>query len=231
MRELRAELNFYYKRFDNSSAAEAEKFKTDINRIETKLANTTRQINSLRLAKSNGQRNQIESFSLRKLQTQLSGSTTLIEFVEFNGAISAFVISGTKIRYVGGLTTSDEMGRLLDELHFQFGALRYGSVQLGRFLDDLKGRADKCLKKLYDRLLRPLEPYLSGRQLIIIPVGTLNYVPFHALHDGREYAVQHFEISRAQAPPSGIICRTRGEGNKKLAAYRPCGRADTSCRE
>ena len=42
LNELRAELNFYYKRFDNTAGPEAENHKTDIRRIEAKLADTTR---------------------------------------------------------------------------------------------------------------------------------------------------------------------------------------------
>ncbi len=222
LKELRAELNFSYKRYDSSMGPETDKHRADINRIESKLADTTRQINSLGLP--NSHRKQVGFLSLRSLQKKLGESQALVEFVEFEGEISAFVITGTKIRYLRDLTTSDEIGRLLDELHFQFGALRYGSVLLGRFLDDLKSRADECLKKLYDRLLRPLELYLSGRRMVIVPVGILNYVPFHALHDGREYAIQRFEISHA--PSAAVWNSLQARSVKKIKNSLLVGHAD-----
>ena len=202
LKELRAELNFSYKRFDSSAGSETHRLNADIERIEAKLADTIRQINNLGFAKSNSGRNQTGEFSLQSLQKQLDGSTTLIEFVEFNGKISAFVITRTKIKYIRDLTTSIEVSRSLEDLHFQFGALRYGNIQLGKFLNELKVRANGCLERLYDQLLRPIEACISGSRLVIVPVGILNYVPFHALYDGREYKIQRFETSYA---PSAAV--------------------------
>jgi CHAT domain-containing protein len=43
---------------------------------------------------------------------------------------------------------------------------------------------------LYDILLRPLEKDIGDRDLLIIPHGMLHYLPFVALHDGKDYLVQ-----------------------------------------
>ena len=45
-------------------------------------------------------------------------------------------------------------------------------------------------RSLYDGLIRPVEPYIAGRRLVIVPYGILHYVPFAALHDGRAFLVE-----------------------------------------
>ena len=202
LNELRAELNFLYKRFDNAVEQAADRQKGDISRIEKKLAETVRQASSIGITRSNLRRSKVNSFDFRKLQKQLGAATTLIEFVEFNGSISAFVITKTKIEYIRDLTTSVEVSRSLEELHFQFGALRYGNILRRRFLDGLKARADGYLKQLYAQLLRPLESDISGSRLVIVPAGILNYVPFYALYDGDGYVIERFDTS--YAPSAGV---------------------------
>jgi tetratricopeptide (TPR) repeat protein len=202
MRELRSELNSSYKRLDRSAASETARLSTDIDRIEAKLTKTLRQIGNLAAARPGQHPRPNGAFSVRRLQQQLSGSTTIIEYVEFDGEISAFVVAHTKVKYVRHLTSSAEVGRTLEDLHFQFGSLRYGNLQVGRFIDALKARADDCLQRLYDQLLRPIEKEITGSRLIIVPVGVLNYVPFHALHNGREYALERFETS--YSPSAGV---------------------------
>ncbi|MFN0277015.1 MAG: CHAT domain-containing protein [Pyrinomonadaceae bacterium] len=213
LKELRAELNFYYKRLDNASDEDAEKLRTDIIRIENNLADTNRRINSVTDSKSNSPRKSA-SFRLRDLQRQLGEFRTLIEFVEFGGNISAFLITKTKIKYFRDLTTTAEIMRLLEDLHFQFGALRYGSIQLEKFLDSLKVRANEFLKQLYDQLLKSIEKNILGDQLIIIPAGVLNYVPFHALFDGSKYVVESFETS--YAPSAGVWSVVQQRPKRKI---------------
>lgn len=43
---------------------------------------------------------------------------------------------------------------------------------------------------LYKRLLRPMQASIAGRDLLVVPHGSLHYVPFAALHDGERYLVQ-----------------------------------------
>ncbi len=61
------------------------------------------------------------------------------------------------------------------------------------FRHELQERGQDVVKSaqaLYDKLLRPLEAYLGNRDLLIVPHGFLHYVPFVALHDGKDYLVQ-----------------------------------------
>lgn len=222
--ELRSELNFYYKKFDSADVVETQRLTIDINRLEVKLSDTLRQMTSLGLpgTRSNDVRSDV--FSLKTLQKQLDGSTTLIEFVEFRGNISAFIITRNKIRFIRDMSRLAEVDQTLEELHFQFGALRYGNIQLRRFLDYLKTRADKSLEKLYDQLVRPIADHLSGSRLVFVPVGSLNYVPFHALRDGNKYLLETFETS--YAPSSRFWTTLQKRRAKKIQNSLLIGFAD-----
>jgi CHAT domain-containing protein len=43
---------------------------------------------------------------------------------------------------------------------------------------------------MYKRLLRPMQSAIAGRDLLIVPHGSLHYVPFAALHDGDKFLTQ-----------------------------------------
>ncbi|MBK8465907.1 MAG: CHAT domain-containing protein [Chloracidobacterium sp.] len=224
LKELRAELNFYYKKFDSADASETQRLTSDINRLETKLTDTMRQITSLELSGSRGNGNRSEAFNVKTVQNQLDDATTLIEFVEFKDSISAFIITRNKIRFVRDLTTTSDVSETLEELHFQFGALRYGNVELAKFLDGLKSRADKCLERLYEQLVRPIGDHLSGSRLIIVPVGGLNYVPFQALSDGNKYLIEVFEVN--YAPSARVWTTLQKRRTKKIENGLLIGFAD-----
>ncbi|MFT3743499.1 MAG: CHAT domain-containing protein [Pyrinomonadaceae bacterium] len=199
-RESRAELDFYYKKLATSAEDDLAKVRIDIQRTETELANISRQIDSLSVV--DAKRENSGLFELKDLQDTLGDGRSLVEFIETNGTLGAFVISKHKVEFVDGLGTNAEIEKKLDDLHFQFGSLRYGGAAAARFAGQFKMRTDKVLRELYDQLLRPLETHITGRELIIIPVGPLNYVPFHALHDSERYVLESYEVGYA---PSAAI--------------------------
>jgi CHAT domain-containing protein len=111
---------------------------------------------------------------------------------------------------------------VLEGLHFQFGSLRFGGDQLAAFADQLKSRADSYLKLLYDKLIAPIEQSLGDRDLIVIPSGVLNYVPFHALHDGAKYVVESRNVNIAPSASVWLSLnsrRTAAPRNAFLMAY------------
>jgi len=224
LNELRAELNFYYKKFESADASETQRLKSDIDRIEAKLSDTMRQLTSLGMSGTRSKSFPREAFSLKTVQDQIDRSTALVEFVEFGGMISAFVVTKEKVQFISDTTATSDVEQTLEELHFQFGALRYGSAQLGRFVDDLKTRANKCLENLYDQLIRPLADHISKDRLVIVPVGSLNYVPFQALHDNGKYLVETFEIS--YAPSARVWTTLQKRRNKKIKNSLLIGLAD-----
>ena len=199
--EIRSELNFYYKKLESVAADEIDRLRETVASAESGLTEITRQINSLSGKKSAGEKKDAD-FSLKNLHEKLGTSTVLIEFIEYEGKISAFALGGGKIRFIPEIATSHEITKLLQDLHFQFGSLRYGSVKVTKFADKLRARTDRCLSKLYELLIMPLQKHLTGGRLVIVPSGPLNHVPFPALFDGKNYLVERYEITLA---PSAAV--------------------------
>jgi CHAT domain-containing protein len=189
---MREGLNWYYSRLGRAGEAEIGKLQDQIKRREKEIAALMRRIESTLGARGKTSKTGID---LKGLQNRLGNKQLLVEFVEFEGVFSAFVIDGKAVRFAGGLASSEEIMKLLEGLHFQFGAMRYGASVPKKFIADLRNRADLYLQKLYDLLIRPLESYTGGgRGMVIVPAGALYYVPFHALHDGSAYMVESREV-------------------------------------
>jgi len=199
---LREELNWYYSRLSRAGEEEIDTFQREAKRREKQIAVLMRQIESTgeRSASKKG-----KSIDIALLQKQLGKEKCLVEFVNFDGVFSAFIVNEKKINYVKGLATNEEVFALLEGLQFQFGALRYGAKIPQRFMTELKRRTDLYLQKLYEKLLKPLENYFDERDLVIVPAGALYYVPFHALHDGEKYVIESREIVYS---PSAAVWQT-----------------------
>jgi CHAT domain-containing protein len=68
-------------------------------------------------------------------------------------------------------------------------------------------------ERLYDWLLRPVQPLLDSqgvRTLVVVPDGVLRLLPLGALHDGQDFAIQHWAVATApgltmtlSGPPDG----------------------------
>ena len=201
---LREELNWFYSRLSRAGEAEIETLQREAQRREAQrrekqIADVMRQIESTRSSASDAQtkvnsRDANAQF-VNQLQNQLGDRKALIEFVNFDGELSAFVITGKKIQYAASLAKESEILALLEGLQFQFDAMRYGATSLGNFVGELKKRADFYLRKLNEKLFDPLEKFVESRNLVVVPVGALHYVPFHALFDGENYLIEKHEVA------------------------------------
>ncbi len=220
--QVREELNSYYKRLDRADADEIAELNDAVREREARVAKLTREIDSV-ATRSIGFRRSAK-FSVKALQKSLGDGRTLVEFVEIDGLFSAFVLTTSKIKFVRDLASVDEIAMALEDLHFQFGALRYGTAGMERFLGQMKSRADVCLATLYQKLLGSLEKLLNGESLVVVPCGLLHYVPFHALHDGGGYVAERFEVS--YAPSSGVWGKLQERSARKIENSLLMGFAD-----
>ena len=136
------------------------------------------------------------------LQEQLGSDTALIEYFGLDGDLLAFVVTDQHISVIEQLGTEVDLEQTVGRLRSQMDTLRHG----GRFVEQhraqLVERTRHHLHDLYRKLLAPVERYVRGRRLIIVPHRFLHYVPFHALYDGKQYIVQSRSISYA---PSATV--------------------------
>jgi CHAT domain-containing protein len=69
--------------------------------------------------------------------------------------------------------------------------------------------------------------HLSTPRLVVVPYQMLHYVPFHALYDGRSYALEHYEVSYAPSAGTLLHCLSAPRGPLKRAVL--VGVTETSC--
>jgi CHAT domain-containing protein len=214
---LREELNWFYSRLNRADESETANLQREAQKREKQIADVMRQIESTKTAKTKTQTSAVSpqnGANLKHLQNLLGAEKALVEFVKFDDNISAFVITGKKIHFVADLVKESEVISLLEGLQFQFGALRYGAKNLGKFIVELKTRADSYLQKLYGKLLKPLEALIEKRDLVIAPVGAVYYVPFHALHTGESYVIESREVVYT---PSATVWQVLSEKPLKIS--------------
>lgn len=203
---LREELNWFYNLNHRRDAKEAglpreiEKWRGEIRRREREMNNLILQ------AEAESEKKLITSaeFNLPDLQKTLGAENRiLIEFAEFEGEMAAFIVGENKLSLVEHLGKTEDVQKILEQLHFQFGTMRYGAKAIEKHLPELKRRARRHLNDLYEMLLRPLENSFGCNSLVVVPTGNLHYVPFHALDDGKQYVVEKRAVS--YAPSASVL--------------------------
>lgn len=233
LESLREELNWFYSRLGRADEAAIENLQLEAKKREKQIADVMRQIESTRTedagvsagrADSGEQNSASDAAKFEQLQNRLGGRQALIEFVNFDGVLSAFVITDKKIHFVADLAKETEIIALLESLQFQFDALRYGAKILGGHLGELKKRADFYLRKLHEKLVEPLEKFFGERNLVVVPVGTLHYVPFHALTSGENYLIQTREV--VYSPSATVWQFLASKPTRKLKTALLIGYAD-----
>jgi CHAT domain-containing protein len=117
-------------------------------------------------------------------------------------------------------------------------SLPHGSTDINRAVQALRAELQRpgagvpaSAQALHRLLLAPLGGRLAGiHHLHMVPDGALRYVPFAALHDGRQYLVQRFSVStelgrasEAQALPAQPLRQGHGRLTRLVAFGRTQG--------
>ena len=121
----------------------------------------------------------VTSTSISELKAVIPSDDVLVEYYYKDHDMYAFVLSQ------GGLKAIqlDGKGLLADVREYR------------ELLDPTdSSRQMAVARKLYLRLFEPIERFLSGPNLIIVPHGVLHYLPMNALHDGSQYLIDRYSI-------------------------------------
>lgn len=132
-----------------------------------------------------------------EIQARLEAEETLIEYYYSGDDLYAFI-----------LTTHDLKAAALPGEHLsqEIEALR-------KILE--KENSEKYTDasgKLYDRLVKPLLPYMKTPRLIIVSHGALHYLPFSALGNKGGFLIDHYGLSHL--PSASIIRFLKEKGSK-----------------
>ncbi len=221
---VREELNWLYSRLNRAEGEETASLQDRIKNNEKKIADLIRRIESTKIVKTGSAFENTSVFDVGELQRQLGEKKILVDFVKFGENFSAFIVSESEISFVENIAAESEILECLEGLHFQFGALRFGTRHLKKFLPELKRRAEHYLGQLYEKLVKPLEDHLAATGLIIVPSGALHYVPFHALFRKGKYLIEDFEIT--YSPGASVWQKLEAKPAKEFRSALLFGFAD-----
>jgi CHAT domain-containing protein len=127
------------------------------------------------------------------IQPYLSPETVLLEYFIVRGELVAFLVTAEQVR---ARRLRVDLARVRHLIQLLWLNLRTVPLSTSSRLSGLASNARGLLRQLYGFLLAPLHDALSlYPHLIVVPHGPLHYVPFHALHDGREFLLERHLIS------------------------------------
>jgi len=144
-----------------------------------------------------------------EIQAKIPGDEVLIEYYYAKKDMFAFILSAQGLRAIK--LNSD---RLADDIQ-----------QFRKLLDNSGSSGHRELSRsLYARLIQPLESYMDNRNLIIVPHGALHYLPFNALHNGKEYFIEQYSIRTL--PSASVIKYLQAKKSSKVADILVFGNPD-----
>ena len=213
VRDLREELNWYYRRIEIEELGRVRALDTRLLELqglaeqrEKKLLHVLRE-----LPPAEAQAVGLDApspVSLDALCRTLGAHTTLIEYFRVGERFLAAVVTSTGLTITPvGLTA--RVADILQMLQFQLSKFRLDESYIREFEAPLLDAARAHLRELYEELIAPLRSQLSGRHLIVVPHELLHYVPFHALCDGEQYLCDLFTVSYAPSASIYVQCHDK----------------------
>ncbi|MGD8905095.1 MAG: CHAT domain-containing protein, partial [Anaerolineae bacterium] len=122
------------------------------------------------------------------VQPYLDPDTALVEYFVCHGQLVAFVVSEERIDAYRLAGDTDQVRRLIQLLWLNLRAVPSGNIMQTAHR---AANAQGVLLRLYDHLFAPLSDALRFYpKLIVVPHGSLHYLPFQALYDGTAFLLE-----------------------------------------
>jgi CHAT domain-containing protein/tetratricopeptide (TPR) repeat protein len=216
--DLREELNWYYHRIETEQMAPEERTAERLQRLRGQMkARENELLRVLReLPPSDSEPLELlspVSLPLPAIRDTLPADATLVEYFRIGDRLLAFLVTRRSLEVVpvARLPTVQALVRLL---RFQLSWARRNMSDVSR--DASLAATHAHLQELYQELVAPLRSHLGTGHLIFVPHDLLHYVPFHALHDGRQHLIDSYSISYAPSATIFALCHRRGGGTGSL---------------
>ncbi len=229
MRKLRNELNWYYRQIDleevrsedggegsrrappeNATGNDAADRLADLHarsrRHEERLIAT---LGDLRAADAEfGSLQTASTLDLEAIRAMVPEGAMILEFFEARDTVFCCCL-GRETLEVKPLTTMTLVREQQQRLSFQLAKFRLGSDYTERFADTLLSATRTHLRALHEELIAPLEPQLAAEHLIVIPHGSMHYLPFHAFLGDGGYLIDRFSLSYAPSANVYALCAAK----------------------
>jgi CHAT domain-containing protein len=215
IREMREEIHWYYRRIEIeelSAEVGAPKRVVELQKQaldrEHKLLRALRELPCSEARGSGDAQKVSATCSLETIRGCLAPDAALVEYFTLHDQFIAAIVTREGLEIVPVAPVA-RVAHLVGMLRFQISKFRLDGDYLREFGQALLRTTQCHLKELYQGLFAPLRDRLHARHLIIVPHGTLHYVPFHALFDGTGYLIDAFSISHAPSASIYAVCHQR----------------------
>ncbi len=212
IQKVRRDLNVLYSRLSQagttvSSLHSDQATQQEITRREQELMSLLRDAGSEKEGWA-----RLETMSMpgiEEVQGMLSSDEILIEYYTVGEQFCAFAIGRDEFQLVADLATKDAVRSCLKGLNFQLSKFHLSADYLKQHELTLLHATRHHLRELHKLLLEPVQEWIEGRSLVVIPHDVLHYVPFQALYDGSGYVVDSHDIVYSASASVMKICREK----------------------
>lgn len=214
IREMREELNWYYRRLEHEQLRTAEPSQQRIEALQKKaLAHENELIRTLREVPTSDapafalSADQVLP-SIEKIRSCIPSETTLVEYFSIKDEFVAAVLTRDRLEIVP-LTPISTVMNQIRMLHFQISKFHLGEKYVQEFERPLLNAAQSHLAALHRELIAPLRNLFGSDHLVVVPHGALHYLPFHALFDGERYLIDVCAVSYAPSATVFTFCQQK----------------------
>jgi len=200
---LRAELSRGYRSLNALDDSEARRIgvagveeTASLNALEAEYAALLRQGESTSDA-STGLMSLPDVVTAQNLAEQLGSNEALLVYYTVGGSICAWIVTPHHISFRPDIACLNDVNHAARRLRYQLQRVGGASELSQRHAQRFHTDAQTVLTQLYDLLLRPVADLLKAEHLVIVPHASLHGLPFHALFDGAQHALDRWEITYA----------------------------------
>jgi len=211
IREMREELNWYYRRIEIEQLRAEEPSHERIENLQKQAL--THENELLRVLRDLPQSEEIAGNapaqrSLEEIRACLPPQTAIVEYFSYKDQFIAALLSREDLQIIP-LTPVSRVINLLRMLHFQISKFQLGAEYTRTFKKSMLDVVKAHLRELYEEIVAPIRSQLQAQHLVIVPHGVLHYLPFHALLDGETYLIDSFTISYAPSASIFAHCQIK----------------------
>ncbi len=162
------------------------------------------------------------SLELASLQAAVRGGAVLLEYFEARDTLFVGLL-GRGLLEVRPLGDAAKVREIQDLLQLQLSKFQLAPDYLEVFGAKIYRDSLTHLGELYAELLAPIAGRLDVERLIVVPHGSLHYLPFHALWDGEHFLLDRFAVSYAPSASVFAMCSAKpaAGGDKALVLGVP----------
>src|ERR1051326_1827054 len=213
--QLREELNMQYARLKpETRPLSANADYEHIALKEQELARILREVSAVDPEYASLQH--VSIATLDSIRASLPERTTLVEYFTTRDEIPAFIVSRGGALVVRGLCASSRIISVQERLRFQIEKFLLGRAYVAANAEQILTLTRDYLQTLYGYLIAPLIQDIRTPHVVIVPHGTLHFLPFHAFFDGQQYLIDKFEISYAPSASVLKYCLEKSEARGKI---------------